>query len=109
MKIKSKDGSFRKLIWPAIALIAIWLLLLRPEINIQKLKCCGMETKALVYRKSAVGSKGTIRCFYRFVVHESQYEGFYDNEKINQGDSIWVIYYEKKPSLNQSKQFVLDY
>lgn len=104
-----KKEIFRKLIWLSLALVGIWLLFIRPELNISKLKSYGVETKAIVYRKSAVGSKGTIRCFYKFMVQGNEYEGFYDNEKINQGDSIVIVYYAKEPSLNQSKQFVLNY
>ena len=97
-----------KIIW-ILFLFSFVILIVRNNYNVFRLKSYGLETKAFVYRKYSVGSKGTIRCFYRFVVNGKQYEGFYDNGIINQGDSISIIFYPPRPSLNQAKQFILNY
>jgi hypothetical protein len=98
-----------KIFWILFSLLFIWLIIIRPEYNISKLRNEGQETKGRIYRKSGVGSKGTIRCFYNFEVEGKNYEGFYDNDNLNQWDNIEIIYYIKDPSLNQAKQFVFDY
>ena len=87
----------------------MWYIVIRPNYNIYKLRNNGQETKGRIFRKSGVGSKGTIRCFYNFEVKGIEYEGFYDNPKLNQWDSLEIIYYKSDPSLNQAKQFVDDY
>ena len=107
-----KRSSFlkrRQIFWILFTLLFIWYIILRPENNISKLRNDGIETKGRIYRKSGIGSKGTIRCFYNFEVEGKSYEGFYDNPKLNQSDSLEIIYYLKDPTLNQAKQFVLDY
>ena len=104
-----KAGNSTKIFWIIISLIAVWLLFIRPEVNIRNLRNNGQETKGIIYSKKGVGSKGTIRCFYRFEINGRTYEGFYDNEKLNQWDSLEIIYYISDPSLNQAKQFVDDY
>jgi hypothetical protein len=90
-------------------IIVFLFLVFRNNNNISKLRNEGQETKGRIYRKSGVGSKGTIRCFYNFDVNGKVYEGFYDNPKLNQWDSLEIIYYRKDPNLNQAKQFVTDY
>lgn len=89
-------------------LIVIYFVI-RNYSNISKLRNDGIETKGWIYRKSSVGSKGTIRSFYTFEVGGKTYEGFYDNPGLKQWDSISIIYYRNDPSLNQAKQFVEDY
>lgn len=98
-----------KIFWILVGLISIWILLIRPEINMNKLRKNGQVANGIIYSKKGVGSKGTIRSFYNFEVAGKQYEGFYDNPKLNQRDSLEIIYYRKDPSLNQAKQFVDDY
>jgi len=90
-------------------IIVFLFFVFRNNNNIGKLRNEGQETKGRIYRKSSVGSKGTIRCFYNFEVEGRNYEGFYDNPKLKQWDSIEIIYYRKDPNLNQAKQFVNDY
>jgi hypothetical protein len=109
--VKKKSFSFNKsqIFWFVFSLLFIWYIIIRPQYNINKLRKKGIETKGYIYRKSGVGSKGTIRCFYTFNVSGETYEGFYDNQKLNQGDSLDIIYYIKDPTLNQAKQFILDY
>lgn len=107
--VKKPFISTTKIYWIIFGGLFIWFILIRPEYNIYRLKNNGIETKGRIYRKSGVGSKGTIRCFYNFEIAGKQYEGFYDNKDLNQWDSLAIIYYVKDPSLNQAKQFVLDY
>ncbi|MBK8626931.1 MAG: hypothetical protein IPN86_15600 [Saprospiraceae bacterium] len=95
--------------WIIIFLMFVWYIIIRPEYNIHLLRSEGKETKGRIYRKSSVGSKGTIRCFYNFEVEGEIFEGFYDNSKLYQWDSIEIIYFKKDPNLNQAKQFVDDY
>jgi hypothetical protein len=98
-----------KIFWILFSFLFLWLIIIRPENNISKLRKEGQEIKGRIYRKSAVGSKGTIRCFYIFDLNGKVYEGFYDNPKLNKWDSIEIIYYIKDPNLNQAKQFVKEY
>ncbi len=111
IKNKRKQRNFSQLIplFPILLLVVFLALVFRNNNNISKLRNDGNEVKGLIYKKSEVGSKGTIRCFYNFEVECQIYEGFYDNNNLNQWDSIEIIYYIKDPSLNQAKQFVLDY
>jgi hypothetical protein len=106
---KSFTMSKSQIFWLILTVLFIWYIIIRPTYNISKLRNDGKEVKGRIYRKSSVGSKGTIRCFYNFEVEGQSYEGFYDNKNLNQWDSIDVIYYKKDPSLNQAKQFVLDF
>jgi hypothetical protein len=101
--------SKSQIFWLIFSVLFIWYIIIRPDYNISRLRDDGKEVKGWIYRKSGVGSKGTIRCFYNFEVKGKDYEGFYDNNKLSQGDSLEIIYYTKDPSLNQAKQFVLDY
>jgi len=107
---ESSKNFFQKipLLWIFLAVVFLFLIF-RNNSNISKLRKDGKETKGQIYRKSGVGSKGTIRCFYNFEVDEKQYEGFYDNDDLKQWDSLVIIYYIKDPTLNQAKQFVDDY
>lgn len=77
--------------------------------NINKLKNKGKLTKAYLYEVKGVGSKGTIRGFYKFKVDNNVYEGFYDNDNLKKYDSIEVLYYINDPNINQTKKFVSDY
>jgi hypothetical protein len=106
---KSFTTSKSQFFWLILAVLFIWYIIIRPNYNINKLKNEGKEVKVRIYRKSGVGSKGTIRCFYNFEVEGQSYEGFYDNKNLNQWDSIDIIYHKKNPSLNQAKQFVMDF
>jgi hypothetical protein len=89
--------------------ISLWFIFIRPELNIYRLKTKGVEVNGYIYKKSNVGSKGTVRCFYRFQVGIIEYEGFYDNKNLNEGDSIKVVFYRNNPKINWPKQFILDY
>lgn len=111
IKNKRKQRNFSQIIplFPIMLLVVFFALVFRNNNNISKLRNDGKEVKGMIFRKSVVGSKGTIRCFYNFEVEGKNYEGFYDNNKLRQGDSLEIIYYTKDPSLNQAKQFVLDY
>jgi hypothetical protein len=98
-----------QIFWLVFLILFIWFIIIRPDYNISKLRNDGKDIKGVIYRKSGVGSKGTIRCFYNFEVEGRNYEGFYDNNRLNQWDSLEIIYYSKDPNLNQAKQFVIDY
>lgn len=105
----TKYKLIKKIFWTTIIIIISWIIFIKPEYNISKLKKSGKLVKGIIYRKSLVGSKGTIRCFYNFDVDGIKYEGFYDNDAYKKGDSLEIIYYIEDPSLNQAKQFVEDY
>lgn len=87
----------------------LWYVVIRPETRISELKEYGKLTKAYLYEVKGVGSKGTIRGFYRFEVSNNIYEGFYDNDDLKIHESIDVIYLRNNPKRNQAKQFVKDY
>lgn len=87
----------------------IIFLIIRNNNNNNELQENGKQTKAYLYEVKGVGSKGTIRGFYRFEINNNLYEGFYDNDKLVKYDSIDVIYLPDNPERNQAKQFVEDY
>lgn len=97
------------LIWIAIILLIFWYIGIRPELRISELRNDGKQTKAYLYKVKGVGSKGTIRGFYRFVINNNLYEGFYDNDELIKYDSIDIIYLPDNPKRNQAKKFVEDY
>ncbi|QTV04772.1 hypothetical protein [Faecalibacter bovis] len=87
----------------------IIFLLLRNNKNNNELQENGKQAKAYLYKVKGVGSKGTIRGFYRFEINNNYYEGFYDNENLKEHYSIDIIYLPDNPERNQAKQFVEDY
>jgi hypothetical protein len=97
------------LIWIPLVLLMIWYLGVRPEIRISELRNDGKQIKAFLYEVKGIGSKGTIRGFYRFEINNNLYEGFYDNDNLKKHDSIDVLYLSNNPEKNQAKQFVEDY
>ena len=98
-----------RIFWTVIVLLMFCYLGIRPEMRISELRNDGKLTKAYLYEVKGVGSKGTIRGFYRFEINNNLYEGFYDNDKLMKYDSIDIIYLPNNPERNQSKQFVEDY
>lgn len=98
-----------RIIWTVIILLMFWYLGIRPEMRISELRNDGKQTKAYLYEVKGVGSKGTIRGFYRFEINNNLYEGFYDNDKLVKYDSIDIIYLPDNPERNQAKKFVEDY
>lgn len=113
MRHQKPKNSLLKIIlnyFPIILFIGIIIFFsLKNNNEIGELKQKGKKTKALIYDKKSVGSKGTIRSFYRFKVNENYYEGFDDNENLVKFDSIVIIYAENNPELNRSKEFVDNY
>lgn len=99
----------RSFTWLVIILLMFWYVGIRPEIIISDLKENGKQIKAYLYEVKRVGSKGTIRGFYRFKINNILYEGFYDNDKLEKYDSIDIIYLPENPERNQVKRFVEDY
>jgi hypothetical protein len=87
----------------------IIFLVLRNNNNNDELQKKGKHTKAYLYKVKGVGSKGTIRGFYRFEINNNYYEGFYDNDNLKEHDSIDIIYLPDNPERNQAKQFVKNY
>ena len=87
----------------------IIFLVLRNNNNNDELQKKGKQAKAYLYKVKGVGSKGTIRGFYRFEINNNLYEGFYDNDKLVKYDSIDIIYLPDNPERNQAKKFVEDY
>jgi hypothetical protein len=99
----------KSFIWLVIILLMFWYVGIRPEIRISDLKENGKQAKAYLYEVKGVGSKGTIRGFYRFEINNNLYEGFYDNDRLAKYDSIDIIYLPDNPERNQAKQFIEDY
>lgn len=97
------------LIWIVIILLMFWYIGIRPEIRISELKKKGKQVTGYLYEVKGVGSKGTIRGFYKFRVNDNLYEGFYDNDELVKFDNIEIIYLPENPEMNQAKQFVEDY
>jgi hypothetical protein len=87
----------------------VFYFIIRNNKNINELKENGKQTRAYLYDVKGVGSKRTIRGFYRFEISNNIYEGFYDNDDLKTHDSIDVIYLPNNPERNQAKQFVEDY
>jgi len=92
-----------------IMLLMLWYVGIRPEVRISELQKNGKQVTWYLYEVKGVGSKGTIRGFYKFRVNDNLYEGFYDNDELVKFDSIEIIYLPDNPEKNQAKQFVEDY
>lgn len=90
-------------------ILFIIFLVVRNNYNNNDLKNNGKQTRAYLYEVKRVGSKGTIRGFYRFEINNNLYEGFYDNDNLKESDSIDIIYLPDNPERNQAKQFVKDF
>lgn len=90
-------------------IVFIIFLVVRNNDNNDELNKNGKQTRTFLYKVKRVGSKGTIRGFYRFEINNILYEGFYDNDNLKENDSIDIIYLPDNPERNQAKQFVEDY
>ena len=98
-----------KIVWAVIIVLMFWYVGIRPKFRISELNKYGKQTRAFLYKVKGVGSKGTIRGFYRFEINNILYEGFYDNDNLKENDSIYIIYLPDNPERNQAKQFVEDF
>jgi hypothetical protein len=94
--------------------IPFWLLIVgliyltfRNEYRVYTLRKNGVKTVGYVYSVQLVGSKGTVRCFYRFSTPTGTNQGFYDSISVKEGDSLNIIYLPKTPDLNYAEAFVL--
>lgn len=96
--------------WQWIFLVClVFYFIVRNNGNVNELKENGKQAKAYLYKVKGVGSKGTIRGFYKFEINNNLYEGFYDNDNLKEHDSIDIIYFPDNPERNQAKKFVEDY
>ena len=95
-------------LWILIVLFMVYISI-RNNYNISQLQKNGKQATGYLYEVKGVGSKGTIRGFYKFRVNNNLYEGFYDNDELVKYDSIEIIYLPDNPEKNQAKQFVQDY
>jgi hypothetical protein len=114
-KIKSLENtsSFVKRIKDnyvlVIFILFIFFFVIRNNNNISELQTRGKQVTGYLYEVKGVGSKGSIRGFYKFWVNDNLYEGFYDNDELVKFSSIEIIYLPENPEKNQAKQFVEDY
>jgi hypothetical protein len=90
-------------------IVLILILILKNNLSIYLLKKYGQEKVVEIHKVKRVGSKGTIRAFYRFYTDGKEYEGFYDNTDLKKFDSLRIVYYPKYPDINQPKKFIEDY
>jgi hypothetical protein len=68
-----------------------------------KLKNSGIRTKGIVFDKKIPGYRGIVNTYYRFYVKGVSYEeNSDDDDKIEIGDSIDIIYLESDPRINRS-------
>lgn len=112
-KIIKNESSFLSIIknyylWILIVLFMVYISI-RNNNNISQLQKKGKQVTGYLYEVKGVGSKGTIRGFYKFEVNNNFYEGFYDNDDLVKYDKIDIIYLPENPEMNQAKQFVEDY
>ena len=110
--IKNDFSFFNKIkshyLWILLILFLVYVSI-RNNNNISTLQKNGKQVTGYFYEVKSVGSKGTIRGFYKFEVNKNYYEGFYDNDELVKYDSIEIIYLPENPETNQAKQFVEDY
>lgn len=110
--IKNESSLFNFIkdyyLWLLLILFIIFISI-RNNNNISQLQNNGKQVTGYLYEVKGVGSKGTIRGFYKFQVNKNYYEGFYDNDELVKYDTIEIIYLPANPELNQAKQFVEDY
>ncbi len=67
-----------------------------------KLKWDGHYTKAIVFDKKNVGSKGVINTHYSFQIGNKKFVGVtIFNSKVEIGDSIEIVYYISNPKINR--------
>ena len=113
IKIIKNESSFLSVLknyylWILIVLFMVYISI-RNNNNISQLQINGKQVTGYLYEVKGVGSKGTIRGFYKFRVNNNLYEGFYDNDELVKFDSIEIIYLPENLEKNQAKQFVEDY
>jgi hypothetical protein len=92
-----------------LLIIFLLVLALKNNFSIYLLKKYGQEKIVKIEKVNVVGSKGTVRAFYKFNIKGNDYEGFYDNDGLKKSDSLLIVYFPNYPSLNQSKKFIEDY
>jgi hypothetical protein len=69
----------------------------------------GKLCKGIVTSRMNVGAKGTISIDYKFQVENIEFTGQATNEKYETGDSLYVIYLQKKPTVNRSYTFIKEH
>ena len=110
--IKNEFSFFNKIkshyLWILLILFLVYVSI-RNNNNISILQKNGKQVTGYLYEVKGVGSKGTIRGFYKFEVNNNYYEGFYDSDELVKYDSIEIIYLPENPETNQAKKFVEDY
>lgn len=66
----------------------------------------GKLSKGIVTSRIKVGAKGTISIDYKFQVDNMEFAGQTTNEKFEIGDSLYIIYLQKNPTINRSYSFI---
>lgn len=66
----------------------------------------GKLSKGVVTSRMKVGAKGTLSMDYKFHVDNVEYTGETTNERYETGDSLYVIYLQKRPTINRSYTFI---
>lgn len=92
-----------------ILIFAIALVIHRNDNERKELNAKGITTIGLITLKKLVGSKGTIRCFYKFNVNSKEYEGFDDTNEFKAYQTINIIYLPDDPEINRSERFLKNY
>jgi hypothetical protein len=92
--------------WPIFILFFVLIKGLMVTNDTKGILSKGETTKAYVFAKKKVGSKGTVTCFYRFSIGNLIYEGSDDTDTFNAGDSIIVKYLPNNPAINRSERFL---
>lgn len=122
-KTKPKTSFFKKLSkwWLVILFLGYFIYTIGEQSLINyKLNHYGKCTKAVVYDRYFVGSKGTVRTKYKFKLNNNTYTGtsssddkfrqtdkfFVTEDDLVTGDTIVVVYLESNPDINRSNYIV---
>jgi hypothetical protein len=93
--------------FPVFVLIFVLIKVLIVTYESKRVLSKGETAKAYIFVKKNIGSKGTIRCYYRFYIGNQVYEGHDDTNIFNTGDSITIRYLPDSPDINRSERFLI--
>lgn len=66
----------------------------------------GKLSKGVVTSRMKVGAKGTISIDYKFQVDSMEFTGQTTNEKFEIGDTLFIVFLQKNPTINRSYSFI---
>jgi hypothetical protein len=100
----AKRIPYTRIILIIVVLLFIWRVSVVSFEN-RDIKKNGRVIIGVIDDTRKVGGKGIRRCTYRFSTHNGKYGGWVDDDYLNVGDSIEIMYLPNDPFKNRAVKF----